>query len=38
MKLYVIAKELESAIPIATKADKRTVFKIVFTNAKEVVE
>lgn len=38
MKLHVIAKELESVIPIAAKADKRTAFKIAFTNAKEVVE
>lgn len=38
MKSYVIAKELESAIPTTAKADKRTAFKIAFTNAKEVVE
>jgi hypothetical protein len=31
MKSYVIAKE-------TAKADKRTAFKIAFTNAKEVVE
>lgn len=38
MKSYVILKELESAIPRTAKADKRTAFKIVFPNAKEVVE